>query len=1054
MYFGLNKKGKFPVLFLTALSVCTAFTLFGGTPLTASAANVAEVKAAGSDATAVNLKEGNWVYATHLDKNNELYASVTGYNGTALSLEIPSTLGGYEVKAVSREAFVGNKYLTQVTLSEGITDIGKYSFQGCVGLGRVTLPSTLKGIGEGAFYGCHSLTEIDVPDNVTKIGNYAFYNCRHIKNAKLPASLKNLGDGAFGKCAMLETVTFGDELESVGSAAFHSCAALKEAALPANMMSLGAGAFANCTSLVSADLGENLEEIRSETFRGCESLESVAFGGLVREIGTSAFEGCTSLRSVTSGEGVSRIGSLAFFRCSSLQSVSLGSASEIGIGAFNGCTSLKELTVSENNESYRADNGVLYSKNGETLLFCAQGAKGKVKIAENTTEIDAYAFSGCQKMTGVSLPDSIAKIGTGAFLSCTNMMAVSVPSNIEKVGCLSLGYYFDSGELKKESYLSVYGGAESAAALYSSAHEVGFKSYPDTLVLNTEHAMMTEGDSFTVTCAFLSDKKAELVWESSDSSVVTVKGGKLKAVAPGAAEVTVTAGDIGSRVIRVTVVEPSEKTSDAKKSYDTRRLYRGESAELSSLLEQIIDPLLDVNKFWYSSEPRVAAVSQDGRVTAMSAGSANITCRLPDGSKNYFWVTVTEKPQDFSVKPLSDEIPVGESATLQKVILPAKSTDTVTWKSDNEGIASVDSKGVVTAVSQGSCDITATTAAGLKSTVTVKCVIPATSIALDVENRSVYQSKEFNLTAQLTPADSKQRIVWRSSDPSVVSVNSKGKVTGTSFGTATVYASTASGAETSCVVNVVAKAERLSLDVKTLTLNVRDEHTLHAVVLPSYSPETTDKCNWNSTDEGVAAVDENGMVKAVGVGSCIINCKTSGNLISKCRVEVKQPAQTAEITAETDSIYIGEVALLKLRLVPENTTDSVEWSSNDESIARVTAQGSVKGRAAGTAVITAKVVNEISGEAVTASYEINVLKKAESVALKRTNIAMNVGDTDSLRYDISPSDSNDTVTWYSGDESVATVREDGLITAVKSGTCYITVKTGSGCTAKCKIVVN
>lgn len=1054
MYFKIFETVGKPALFMTALSVCTAFAMLGGQSLTVNAGTVAEVYVGANDATAVNLKEGDWIYSTHLDKNNEVYAAVTGYNGTVLSLEIPSTLGGYEVRTISREAFVGNKYLTNITISEGITDIGKYCFQGCVGLSSISLPSTLKNIGEGAFYGCYSLTGLDVPDNVTKIGNYAFYNCRHIKSAQLSESLKSIGDGAFAKCAMLETVEFGGSLESVGNSAFQGCAALTGVKLPLEVSSLGAGAFANCKALVKADLGENLEEIRSETFRGCESLESVSFGGAVREIETSAFEGCTSLKSMTLGDGVNSIGALSFYRCSAMESISLGGVNQIGIGAFHGCVSLKEISVSESNEGFRSENGMLYDKSGQKLVLCPQGSTGKAKIAENTVEIDAYAFSGCQKLTGVSIPESIAKIGTASFLSCTDLMTVSLPSNIDKVGCLSFGYYVADGEVKKASYVSIYGSSESAAELYCAAHDIEFKPYRDTLLLSTEHAVITEGDSFQVSYALMSDKKAKLTWESSDTSVVKVDGGKLTAVSAGNAEVTATAGEISSKVLKVTVVKKSDNTSDTKKSYDTRRLYRGESVELSSILDQIIDPLLTVNKFWYTSEPKVAIVSDDGRVTAVGKGSANITCRLPDGSENYFWVTVAEKPQRFSIIAPTEEIPVGESLTLSKDILPSKSTDTVTWKSDNANIASVDSKGVVTAVSQGSCEITATTASGIKSTVTVKCVIPAEEISLNVETRSVYQSKEFDLTAQLSPAESKQRIVWSSSDPSVVSVNSKGKVTGTSFGTATVYAKTAGGGEASCVVNVVAKAERLSLDVKNLTLNVGAEQQLNAIIFPAYSPETTDQCTWNSTNEDVATVDENGIIRAVGAGSCIINCKTSGDLISKCRVQVKQPAQTAEITSDADSIYIGEVAQLKLKLVPNNTTDQVEWSCNDENIARVTSQGSVKGRAAGTVVITAKATNEVSGESVTATYEITVLKKAETVKLKRNSISMNVGDTDSLLYVMTPSDSNDTVTWTSGDESVATVRSDGLITAVKSGTCYIFIKTGSGCSAKCKIVVN
>lgn len=1054
MYLDILKRIKKSALFITALSVFTASMIFVENQYTASAGTVAEVNAGANDTTAVNLKEGRWVYSTHLDKNNKVYAAVTGYNGNALSLNIPSSLGGYEVRSISREAFVGNKYLTNVTISEGITEIGKHCFQGCIGLNSISLPSTLKSIGDGAFYNCYSLTELDVPDGVTRIGNYSFYNCRHIKTAKLSKSLKSMGDGAFGRCSVLETIDFGENLESVGSSAFEGCTALKHVKFPSGVIALGSGAFVDCKSMTKAELGENLEEIRSETFRGCESLETVSFGGSVREIGASAFEGCTSLKSMMLGDGVNSIGPLAFRNCSGMRSIYLGGTDSIGIGSFSGCTSLKEVSISSQNTNFKSDNGILYSKSGEKLVFCPQGISGREKIGENTVEIGDYAFSGCKKLTGVAFPESVSKIGTGSFLSCTDLMTITLPSNIDKVGCLSLGYYFDENQLKNASYLSVYGKAESAAELYCAAHEVAFKPYIDTLVLNTEHTVIAEGDSFDVKYAVISDKKVKLVWESSDESVVNVENGKLKAISEGDVNVTVTANEIGSKVVRVTVVKKPGITSHAEKSYDTRHIYRGENEELSSILDQIIDPLLSVNKFWYSSDPKVAIVSDDGQVTAVSKGSANITCRLPDGSENCFFVTVTEKPLSFSIVQPKDEILVGESVRIQKYILPSKSEDDITWKSENEGVATVDSNGIVTALSQGSCDITATTASGIKSIITVSCVIPAEDISLDLEKRSVYQGKEFNLTASRFPEESKQKILWSSSDPSVASVNSKGKVTGKSFGTATVYAKTASGAETSCIVNVVAKAEKLSLDEKNLTLNSGMQHDLNAIIFPSYSPETTDKCTWNSTDEKVAVVDENGTVRAIGAGSCIINCKTSGDLISKCRVQVRQPAQTAEIISSVSKIYIGEIAHLKLKLVPENTTDSIEWSSNDEKIARVTSQGAVKGITAGTAVITAKVINEVSGESVTAVYKIDVLKKAETIKLKRTNISMNVGSTDSLLYVTSPSDSNDTVEWTSSDENIATVRSDGLITAINSGTCYIYVRTGSGCSARCKIVVN
>ncbi|MBQ1555004.1 MAG: leucine-rich repeat protein [Clostridia bacterium] len=1039
------------------------FCLFFHAPMTTRAAS-AEVHAGSSgDAAAVNRKEGDWVYSVYVDRDGMSYAAVTGFNGLALAITVPDTLGGYPVRSISRETFADNRYLTEVTLSEGIEDIGKYCFKGCVGIGQVSFPSTLRSVGDGAFYGCRSLTELTLPDGLNKLGDAAFFGCTHLRSAVLSASLQSIGDSAFAKCGQLEHITFGSALTSIGNEAFQDCASLQSAELPSEVATIGKGAFVNCGAMTQVSLGDTVEEILSDTFRGCRSLQNVSKGRRIRTIGASAFEGCESLDHIELNDNAESIGALAFYGCTGLKKATLGeNIQNIGAGAFSGCTSLKQIEVSERNETFLSEGGALYSADGRRLLLCPQGAKDKIKLADTAAEIDDYAFRGCRSLTNVIFSPGVTKIGMGSFLSCTGITQYAIPGAVEKMGCLSVGYYFHEGALKKASYVNVFGETSStsgalpetgsASELYCAAHDVRFRSFASTLVLNTEHAVLTEGESFEVVYGFLSPRKTKLSWTSSDESVVTVKNGTLHALKTGSAEVTVSAEGFDDKVIKVTVLnQPKERS--AEKKYDTRLIYCGDSEELSSLLDQIIDPLFAVNKFWYSTNPKAVVVGDDGKVTAVGQGSANIVCRLPDGSESNFWNTVADRPTEFFVTPPTQELTVGQKLALARQTVPPKSTDTVTWKSENEDIASVDDRGVVTAIGQGSCEITATTASGLTDTVTVVCVIPAETLSLSVNTRSVYQGKEFNLSAAISEG-SAERVMWHSSDPGVASVNSKGKVTGVSFGVATITAETAGGVSDSCVVNVMTRAEKLSLDVKKLTLNVGDTHPLHPLIFPSYSPETTEPCTWNSTDEAVASVDETGTITAHRAGSCIINCKTGSDLISKCRVTVRQPAQSADITGEKDTLYLGDVLTLHLRLTPTDTTDKVSWSSDDESVAKVSSQGSVRGKAAGNAVITATVTNEVSGAKITATYEIQVLMKAESIQLKKRSLSMNVGDTDSLLYTMTPVDSNDTVSWSSSDAQVASVREDGLITALHSGTCYVSVKTGSGCSDKCKIVVN
>lgn len=1061
LYMGLKTMGMITkaIVSLAILQVFAAVFISDSNVIFASAVSGSDVKsssAASTNQTAVNLKEGDWIYSTDLDKDNNIYASVTGYTGTALSVKIPSSFNGVTVKSVNREAFSNNRYITSVTVPEGVTDIGKYCFRGCIGLSSVTLPSTLKNICEGAFYECNSLKEIEIPDGVTKIGSYAFYNCWHIKSAKLSSSLKVIGNCAFSGCSMLESVEFKDNLESVGSMAFYGCTALKEVDLPSSLISLGTGAFINCTAMKSVSLGDGLTDLQSETFRGCKSLESVYLGKKLESVGNSAFEDCLSLKSVSLADSVKNIGMLAFYNCMMLENVSVGSSMEnIGLGAFNGCTELSEISVSENNGKFSSKGGRVYSRDGVLLILCPQGAEGSVSIANGTEQIADYAFNGCDKVTELELPESLKQIGNGALMGCTDITVLSMPQNIEKIGCLAFGYYFSGQTLKKTTYLSVFGDSGSSTELYCVANGLRFTTYSETMYLNTDYVVLTDEDSFELKGEFLTERLNEISWESSDESIVKVnKNGKLTGVSNGSAVITASADGFTSRTVKITVIEPSDDLSDTETSYSTRNMYVGDSEELSSIFDLIINTLIDPYKFWYSSDPSVVIVNSEGRITATGTGVANIICHMSDGSENCCLVNVTERPTEFSLTQPENELNVGDSFSVVKSIVPAKSNEFITWKTDNQNVATVDDNGKVTGVGQGSCNITAVTADGLESSVTIKCVIPAKSISLNLEKRSVYQGKAFNLEASLLPVESQQSVKWSSSDPKVASVNSKGKVTGVSFGTATISAETASGAFASCEVSVIAKAETLSLDVKKLTMNVGTEHELNAIILPSYSPETTDTCTWSSTDESVAAVDENGTVTAVGIGNCIINCKIGSDLISKCQITVKVPALSVEITGEKNDIYVGEVLVLKSKIMPENATDTIEWFSDNEEIAYVTSKGSVKGVSIGTVTITVKATNEVSGESVTAEYKINVLSKAESIKLSRSSISLNVDATDSITYSLTPSDSNDTVRWYSTDESVAKVRGDGLITAVKSGSCYIYAETGSGCTARCKVTVN
>ncbi len=1005
--FGKMTKLTHRMSFLFLITVLISAMLFclNATPVKA------EKHSLSPSVDSVNLRQDKWIYATYVDKNKNRYASVTRYDGDDIEIAIPAEFGGVPVKVIGREAFCNNKYIISVSIPDSVTEIGKYSFSGCIGLGSVAFPSSLRKIGEGAFYGCRSLREAVFPDSTVKIGSFAFYNCIHLKKAVFPSSLKVIGDSSFEGCTLLADVSFGEKLESVGDTAFKNCPSIVTADLSA-AAEIGTGVFIKCSSLREVVLGDDVTQIRPETFRGCSQLEKITCGKAVSVLETSAFEGCESLKELPQLPALTAIGSLAFKGCVSLRKAEIGiHVQKIGPGAFAGCTSLVKISVSKENESYSSSGGCLCSKDGSRLILCPPGLKGMLKLADSVISLEDYAANGCAGISGVSFGSGVSSIGTAAFLGCTDITSLSVPDSIESIGSAALGRYFADGQMKKAGYLRIFGSEGGAAERYCASRELSFMPYINTLCVSSERVVIAEGKTFTLTCGFFAGKKADVSWASSDESVVTVNNGKLTAISQGNAEITLTAEGFNPCEVKVAVVPSRDNHQSNKNSYDTRMIYCGESEELSSLFSQIMDPIFAADRFWYSSAPAVATVTNEGKVYAHSRGTATVTCLMPDGNKNIVLVAVTEKPAEFAAVAPADECIVGEKTGVQTKMYPSSSAESVTWESSDESVATVDENGFITAVGQGKCTIEAAASSGLKSSFEIKCVIPAASLSLDRETRNVYQGKEFNLTASVIPEDSNQKIMWRSSDPSVASVNSKGKVTSKSFGRAVIYAETAGGLRAECSVNVITRANELRLDTKSLKINCGTQYKLNPIVRPSYSPETTDQCSWNSTNE------------------------------------------TVDILSDKQSIYIGETVSLESVITPADYTDKVEWLSDNQDVARVTSGGTVRGRLSGSAVITVKVTNDVTGESISASYKITVMKKAEAVKLSKSSLSMIVGETDSLTYTVVPDDCNDTVWWYSTDEAVASVRDDGLITAVSEGTCYICIETGSGVVSKCKVSV-
>lgn len=473
---------------------------------------------------------------------------------------------------------------------------------------------------------------------------------------------------------------------------------------------------------------------------------------------------------------------------------------------------------------------------------------------------------------------------------------------------------------------------------------------------------------------------------------------------------------------------------------------------------------------WSSSKKSVAKVNSKGKVTAWSPGKATITGKV-SGKKFTCIVTVP------SVKIDSTELELvaGDTDTLTVTGV----TKTVKWSSSNQKVAKVASKGKnigkVTAVGEGE----ATIYAKLSGT-TVKCSvsveaedIDVTGIKLNKESATLEVGEIMNLKATITPSNATDKTVeWETDDEDIAEVSEDGEVTAISAGTIDITA-TAGDVSATCTITVVdsektdsekentekqevVEVTDIKLDKDTADLKIGDVITLKATVAPE---NATDKnVEWSTSNESVAKVSTTGRVTAISEGTARI-IAVAGEKSAICTITVsEEKVQAADIKVTdiqldktTADLKIGDSITLNATVTPDNATDkTVKWSSSDESVAKVSEDGKVTAFSEGSARIIATAGEKSAICTITVTQ--NVIG-VTAVTLDKQSADMEVGTTLALKATITPSNVTDnTVKWSSGDESVAKVSSEGIVTAISEGSTQITATAG-GKKATCTITV-
>ncbi len=575
------------------------------------------------------------------------------------------------------------------------------------------------------------------------------------------------------------------------------------------------------------------------------------------------------------------------------------------------------------------------------------------------------------------------------------------------------------------------------------------------LFLTPEMLSLTVGDTASLTAAVqpADATEAALAWFSSDARVASVDSlGGVTAQGPGEAEISVACGAFRA-VSRVAVSARVVPVEAVGLSPQALSLEEGGSARLQAVVTP--SDATDAALSWSSSDPRVAAVDSSGTVTALREGTAEVTASA-GGKKAVCTVTVRKKVVPVEAVRLDRdalELTEGETADLSAEVLPEEATDQkVFWLSSNPRVAAVDSSGTVTALREGTAEVTAS-AGGKKAVCTVavrKKVIPVETVTISADSLALVKGKSVWLTARVSPENATYgQVEWTSSSSETVSVERNGKVTALSGGDAVVTAS-AGGKQASCHVHVDVPVKTIRLDRTLLTMYEKEEAVLTATVSPADATDA--EVSWTSTEPSVVEVSSSGHILALKAGTAKVRASAGGRTATCTVTVVRKVIPVASVSLDKTEIELkpGESETLQAEVLPADATDrTVVWESWDPMVATVNAHGTVKAKGIGTATIAA------SAGGVSALCKVTVIQEAASIRLNLSSVDLAAGSA--VRLQVYPEPMGTVLRtaprWTSSRPSVATVTADGLVTAVQPGQAVVTATVGR-LTASCTVAVS
>jgi len=334
-----------------------------------------------------------------------------------------------------------------------------------------------------------SITEVRINEGVTSISPSAFADCKTLYKVTLPSSLRVIDYGAFSNCTALTSVTIAEGLTTIGNYAFSNCSALIDITIPKTVTHIGFEVFQECYSLNNIFVDSSnpsFTSVDGVLFSKDQSVlvrypcnksgQTYTVPTDVKEIGSGAFESAWNLWDITLHDGITKIGFNAFF------------------------------STAPYNNSSKVYDGCFYL--GNHLIDVKNTGMTSCTVRDGTKTIADGAFTLCDKLQQVILPEGLVSIGDSAFSWCKSLKSIYIPKSVTKIedsafyDCNAIKKVFYSGSTSERSKITVGIQNEKLTAAswkYNSCY--GGKDHDFKFEVIIQNATCTKAGEKELTCS-------------------------------------------------------------------------------------------------------------------------------------------------------------------------------------------------------------------------------------------------------------------------------------------------------------------------------------------------------------------------------------------------------------------------------------------------------------------------------------------------------------------------------------------------------------------------